>query len=598
MTDTTQNANRRIGVASITVAVAVMASLVIALLLMRGTNGVPASTVGPEVYNAPFVFTSTVKFDSMLDGSDVATTTNTVYYVDSTHYAVVKPGGHIWREGPERINQDEMGQIDYSYDGIARPLPVGMEADPPVESLCRLSDAADFVDLELVSALHSAQQISVTNVADKFGRPAALAEKDNAVHGNPLSMMDRCKVWYDRDTGFVFRVETFGGAMGWGEEEVVDLQFNQIISTALLHFSGDRSDVRTSQQTRVFDPGSSYQYPSETAAAIVPPTSGYKYNYVPGPLAFISDTVGTAGSIWAISQKLTGPNGKEILVVQSSTRDMFHSSISSIAGPYWPNYPWWQNGQPLRVESSSQTILPDSTTVDVYTLDTSNDPGRYLVTWELSPELRILFVGNGQLDSGQELVDVINQYIATPTPTRTPTPTETDTPTFTPTPTSTITPTPTPTPATFNPSADSYTLSTSPTQNYGTASVLNIRGSSSPYYRTYLKFGVSGLSGTVMSAILRLWVSDTSVDYGQVGSVSNSWTETGLTWNNQPSMPMTFLTVAGPENGYVTIDVTTEITGNGTYSFGIQSLSSDLAAFGSREDSNPDHRPLLTITTQ
>lgn len=170
------------------------------------------------------------------------------------------------------------------------------------------------------------------------------------------------------------------------------------------------------------------------------------------------------------------------------------------------------------------------------------------------------------------------------------------TPTMTLTPTATLTPTPTP--ATFPPSADAYTLSTSPTQNYGTASVLNVRGSSSPYYRSYLKFDVSGISGTVMSAILRLWVSDTSVDYGQPGSVSNSWTETGLTWNNQPSTPMNFLTVSGPENGYVTIDVTSEITGNGTFSFGIQSLSTDLAAFGSREDSNPEHRPLLTIVTQ
>jgi hypothetical protein len=182
-------------------------------------------------------------------------------------------------------------------------------------------------------------------------------------------------------------------------------------------------------------------------------------------------------------------------------------------------------------------------------------------------------------------------YVIRPA-TATPAPSPTLTPTLTPT------PTPTPTPANFNPSADAYTLSTSPTQNYGTASVLNIRGSSSPYYRSYLKFDVSGISGTVVSVVLRLWVSDTSVDYGQVGSVSNSWTETGITWNSQPSMPMSLFAFTGPENGYVTVDVTSEITGNGTYSFGIQSLSTDLAAFGSRDDNNADRRPLLTITTQ
>jgi hypothetical protein len=194
----------------------------------------------------------------------------------------------------------------------------------------------------------------------------------------------------------------------------------------------------------------------------------------------------------------------------------------------------------------------------------------------------------------QYTAQALSSLTAAPTYTGTSSPTST----LAATPTATESPSPTPTPATFAPSADAYTLSTNPTQNYGTASVLNIRGSSSPYYRSYLKFDVSGLSGTAMSAILRLWVSDTSVDYGQVGSVSSSWTETGLTWNNQPSMPMTFLTVLGPENGYVTIDVSTEVGRNGTYSFGIESLSSDLAAFGSREDSNTDHRPLLTIVTQ
>jgi hypothetical protein len=67
------------------------------------------------------------------------------------------------------------------------------------------------------------------------------------------------------------------------------------------------------------------------------------------------------------------------------------------------------------------------------------------------------------------------------------TPTSTSTATSTPSPT----PTPTPTPASFEPVADSYTLSTQPTQNYGTQSVLDVRGSSGPFYRSYLKFNVS-----------------------------------------------------------------------------------------------------------
>lgn len=183
--------------------------------------------------------------------------------------------------------------------------------------------------------------------------------------------------------------------------------------------------------------------------------------------------------------------------------------------------------------------------------------------------------------------------------------TATSSPTLTATNSPTPTHTPTPTPVTFAALADAFVLSTNPTQNYGTQDVLNVRGSSSPYYRSYLKFDVSGLSGAVISANLRLWVTDQSNDYGSPFWASNnyygtetSWTETGLTWNNQPISPGVYFPVQGPTNGYVDIDVTTAVAGNGTVSFGILGNVTDLAAFSSREATTAEHRPVLTIVTQ
>jgi hypothetical protein len=108
----------------------------------------------------------------------------------------------------------------------------------------------------------------------------------------------------------------------------------------------------------------------------------------------------------------------------------------------------------------------------------------------------------------------------------------------------------------------------------------------------YLKFGVTGLSAPVLSAKLRLYVDNPSVDGGSVYVVSNNyenttaaWTESGLNWNNAPAIGGTALSTAGPVNvgTWVELDVTSAISGDGLYSFGLKNNSSDRVQYSSKE---------------
>jgi trimeric autotransporter adhesin len=81
---------------------------------------------------------------------------------------------------------------------------------------------------------------------------------------------------------------------------------------------------------------------------------------------------------------------------------------------------------------------------------------------------------------------------------------------------------------TFTPAADAYVVQSKPTSNYGSARDLRVRFTSSQTHHAYLRFNVTGLSGSVTSAVLRLYVTDPSPDGGAVHTVSNDWSETGI----------------------------------------------------------------------
>jgi hypothetical protein len=185
-------------------------------------------------------------------------------------------------------------------------------------------------------------------------------------------------------------------------------------------------------------------------------------------------------------------------------------------------------------------------------------------------------------------------------------PTSTPGPTSTATPTPTLAPTPTNTPVSSastilgSAAADARVEEASPGTNFGTSTLLRADGGADPDVESYLRFSVTGVTTTVQSATLRVYVpagTSTSTANGPaLYSVTNSWTETGITWNNRPARTSGIIDnkVALPADAWVEYNVTGFVTANGTYSFALIPESSDGVDFNSREATT--NKPELRLT--
>jgi hypothetical protein len=201
--------------------------------------------------------------------------------------------------------------------------------------------------------------------------------------------------------------------------------------------------------------------------------------------------------------------------------------------------------------------------------------------------------------------------------TATPAPTGTAAPTSTPSaaaPTPTLNPTPTPTPTstsptssntlTFTPVADAHVGSSNVNGNYGSLTTMKVRdgdgSTTNPNYRGYLKFNLSGVSGTVSSVKLRLFVTDPSANLESVFLVTdNAWTETGITFANAPTLaglPAIGGSTLPTVGTYVamTLSPTTVTADTTTLSLALKSASTNSAIFSSREDAA--NKPELVVT--
>lgn len=145
---------------------------------------------------------------------------------------------------------------------------------------------------------------------------------------------------------------------------------------------------------------------------------------------------------------------------------------------------------------------------------------------------------------------------------------------------------------TFNPGADSYVNETSPTTNYGTSTQVRIDGS--PLVRTYLRFTVTGVSGPITSAKLRIYANSSSSTGHEVHGVSdNTWGETTINFTNAPTVGAPVGTSGSfSGGGYVEVDVTSLITGNGTYSLALTGPGSTAISYASRESAT---KPELVV---
>jgi PKD repeat protein len=155
---------------------------------------------------------------------------------------------------------------------------------------------------------------------------------------------------------------------------------------------------------------------------------------------------------------------------------------------------------------------------------------------------------------------------------------------------------------TFAAAADAQVKSTSPNTNYGADTTVRVREGTPTdlvTYHTYLRFVVSGVTGPVTSAKLRLFVTDASPDGGTIYTDPGGWIESTLTWNGAPS-PLTPTGVAigatAAVGAWVEVGLPPNlITGNGTYELALASASTNSAIYASREDAA--HAPALVIAT-
>ena len=143
---------------------------------------------------------------------------------------------------------------------------------------------------------------------------------------------------------------------------------------------------------------------------------------------------------------------------------------------------------------------------------------------------------------------------------------------------------------------DSYVSSGTPTTNFGTASVLGVDGS--PTEISYLKFDLGAYAGReITGATLQLRATSSGSSGTQnVKLVSDdSWTETGITYNNKPALG-TAVGNLGPTSSNTNYNVTLTAGSLPTDQFlslGLDSGSGDGLDLGSGETTTP---PKLVLT--
>ena len=115
--------------------------------------------------------------------------------------------------------------------------------------------------------------------------------------------------------------------------------------------------------------------------------------------------------------------------------------------------------------------------------------------------------------------------------------------------------------------------------------------------RSYLRFTVANFLGPVQSAVLRVFVTsgaDKGLDLWQVSN--NTWSETGITWNNKPALGQGLGTIAPTAGGsWAEFDVSKVVKGNGTYSFALTTTSTIAEQLASKE-AGAGTAPELVVT--
>jgi hypothetical protein len=167
--------------------------------------------------------------------------------------------------------------------------------------------------------------------------------------------------------------------------------------------------------------------------------------------------------------------------------------------------------------------------------------------------------------------------------------------------------------------ADSYVKSGVPTTNYGTSAYMDVQTANvgDGNDRAFLTFNLSALNqyigvgvANITDAELRLYIIHIPAASRtlQAYNVSNSWTETGITWNNQPAADTLQQAIAGGTTNNVWLQWAVTNAAIASYAQANQNMSimirdsSESSAttyyyrFPSKENTTAEQRPQLIIT--
>jgi hypothetical protein len=144
--------------------------------------------------------------------------------------------------------------------------------------------------------------------------------------------------------------------------------------------------------------------------------------------------------------------------------------------------------------------------------------------------------------------------------------------------------------------ADARVKQSSPDTNYGNGTTLQVDNASDLDLESFIRFTVAGVSGSVQSARVRLYATDNGTENGPaIYAADPAWDEQEITWNKRPTRTSDALDNKDVinKNSWVEYDVTSSVTGNGTYSFALVGDSADGVILSSRQGMQP---PQLVVT--
>ncbi|MEO8276869.1 MAG: Ig-like domain-containing protein [Thermoanaerobaculia bacterium] len=152
--------------------------------------------------------------------------------------------------------------------------------------------------------------------------------------------------------------------------------------------------------------------------------------------------------------------------------------------------------------------------------------------------------------------------------------------------------------------ADTFIQSASPTSaSGGSATFLYLKQATNDLKYTFLKFDLTGISGQLVAARLKLVAQSSTAPRANLWRISaGTWSESTFTWNGLSGLTFSLFDVffdlpTLPAGTATSFDVTDMVLLGGTVTFGLSTEIGPEISFASREFSTSGKRPILEIWT-